>query len=596
MRTLTALAVLLSASALDAQTVMPLPPFQSTFTSAGLTRGYWFQSPANIIITGLQVPDESGHGLQNVEVFRLPGQPPAWPTLGSGTQVFYQTGVPSNQVIPCSILVNTGEYIGILGACGDSSTMRNSYSATGGPFPSTILGLPVTLDRFLTQTNIVASGGNQPYSWEPNFQIGRVEMTYTAQSGLFASFTATPSSGATPLNTTFTDTSFSSAPGGVQTWAWDLDGDGIVDSNAQNPSFTYATCGSYDVTLTVTDGVHPASTRTVPDFILADPQLLVQPSFTWAPGPLPNSIQFTDTSTGSPTLWSWDLDGDNVPDSAQQNPLWTYGTGGAYTVTLTASNACGGSTTSSGIFVISNDDCTGALPLPLGLSGPYTNQNATTSQGWPCAAGGTDIWFSYQSTCTGTLEVNTCTGSNYDTALEAFSGSCGALTSIICNDDNCGLQSRISFPVQPATTYYVRVGGYNNAQGNFQLNTTLTSTGNGSFTTPFAACGGANLATTGQPNLGATIGFDITPATGAPFFMIGSVPLGVPLCPQGCIIGHNMDVVLPAASFTSTIPCWAFLRGGQVYFQGLILGASGGCPNGNPVQLVTTQTILATIG
>ncbi|MBK9385645.1 MAG: PKD domain-containing protein [Planctomycetes bacterium] len=595
LRPLLALAVLLGASTLEAQTVMPLPPFASTFTGA-LTRGYWFQCPANIIITGLQVPDESGHGLQNVEVFRLPGQPPQWPALGSGVQVFYQTGVPSNQVIPCSILVNSGEYIGILGACGDSTTMRNSYSSGGGPFPSTILGLPVTLDRFLTQSNIVASGGNQQYSWEPNFAIGRVEMTYTAQSGLYASFSATPTTGPTPLNVNFTDTSFSSDPGGVTSWAWDLDGDGIVDSNSRTPSFTYNTCGGFDVTLTVTDAVHPASTRTVQDFILADPQLLVQPSFTWAPGPVPNSIQFTDTSTGSPSVWSWDFDGDNVPDSAQQNPLWVYATGGSYNVSFTASNACGGSSTSGTVFVLANDDCATAIPLQLGLSSTYTNQNATTSQAWPCAAGGSDIWFSYTSTCTGTLEVNTCTGTNYDSSLEAFSGTCGALTPIVCNDDNCGLQSRISFPVQPATTYYIRVGGYNSAQGNFQLNLILASTGTGSFATQFPACGGANLATTGAPNLGAAIGFNMTPATGLSFFMIGSVPLGVPLCPQGCIIGHNMDVVLPGPTFNATVPCWPFLRGGQVYFQGLELGVAGGCPNGNPAQLVTTQTIVATIG
>jgi PKD repeat protein len=256
-----------------------------------------------------------------------------------------------------------------------------------------------------------------------------VELVYQPASGLYANFSATPSSGPTPLTSTFRDTSFSSAPGGVLSWAWDLDGDGIVDSNSQSPSFTYTTCGRYDVTLTVTDGVHPTSTRTTQDFILADPQLLVQSSFSWAPGPLPNSIQFTDTTTGSPTVWSWDLDGDNVPDSAQQNPLWSYATGGAYTVTLTASNSCGGATTSSAVFVISNDDCTGALPLPLGLSGPYSNQNATTSQGWPCASGGRDIWFSYQSTCTGNLEINTCTGTNYDSSLRR----CERLSPRLCS-------------------------------------------------------------------------------------------------------------------------------------------------------------------
>ncbi|MBK9385643.1 MAG: PKD domain-containing protein [Planctomycetes bacterium] len=498
-----------------------------------------------------------------------------------------------------------------------------SISVTGAPFlydptsgndfivelrtPGTGPGTNPVLHATDGQTGAAnANGGNRygdtanasatNWTFSNNEFVPIVQIHYTPASGLYAGFSATPSSGPTPLNVTFTDTSFSSAPGGISSWAWDLDGDGIVDSNAASPSFSYATCGRYDVTLTVTDGVNPASTITRTDFITADPQLLVNASFSWVPGPLPNSIQFTDTSTGSPSVWSWDFDGDNVPDSAQQNPLWAYATGGSFNVSFTASNACGGGTASGTVFVIANDECTGAIPLQLGLSPVYSNTNATTSQAWPCAGGGSDLWYSYRSTCNGTLEVNTCTGTSYDSALEAFSGSCGSLTPILCNDDSCGLQSRISFAVLPATTYFIRVGGYSSAQGSFQLNLTLSSTGTGSFATQFPACGGANLATTGAPNLGAAIGFTMTPATGATFFMVGSVPLGVPLCPQGCIIGHNMDVVLPGPTFQATVPCWSFLRGGQVYFQGLELGTAGGCTSGNPLQLVTTQTIVATIG
>jgi PKD repeat protein len=165
---------------------------------------------------------------------------------------------------------------------------------------------------------------------------------YTPAQGLFSNFSASVTSGPTPLTVNFTDTTYTSDPGGVQTWAWDLDGDSIVDSNAQNPSFTYGICGPYDVTLTTTDGVHPPSTVTKSDFIFADPQLVVTANFNAAPrsGPTPLNVSFTDTSTGNPTTWSWDLDGDAIPDSALQNPSFTYSIPGAYTVTLTAGNAC----------------------------------------------------------------------------------------------------------------------------------------------------------------------------------------------------------------------------------------------------------------
>lgn len=58
-------------------------------------------------------------------------------------------------------------------------------------------------------------------------------------------------------------------------------------------------------------------------------------------GTAPLSVQFTDTSTGSPISWTWDFgDGDNT-NATIQNPLHTYTSAGSYTVELTASNAYG---------------------------------------------------------------------------------------------------------------------------------------------------------------------------------------------------------------------------------------------------------------
>jgi PKD repeat protein len=528
-----------------------------------------------------------------LQVYTIPGtwvnqtgNPAAWTQVGqdNGTGVAAGANLPSLIPLQNAIILTPGSY----GVALVAGAFNHSYTNGTG-----------ANQTYSNSCMTLTAGGatNAPFQAGPfTPRVWNGEIVASPAAGLFASFSASTTSGPTPLNVTFTDTSYSDQPGGVTGWAWDLNGDGIVDSNAQAPSFTYSTCGYYDITLTVNDGVNPASTVTRSDYIAADPQLLVVPSFTAAGGALPLSYVFTDTSTGSPSSWSWDLDGDNVPDSAQQNPTWTYAAPGTYTVTLTASNACGGGTVRQQVIVFVGDECGSAVALTVGTSPVYSNAQATTSSPWPCAAGGNDIWFYYDSVCNGTLEINTCGVSAFDTALEAFSGPCGSLTSLVCNDDNCGLQSRITFPVAPNQRYYIRAGGFNGARGTFQLNVVLTSSGNGSFTSLFAGCGGATLATTGQPNLGATVSFTITPVQGLPFMMIGSVPLGVPLCAQGCLIGHNMDVVLPAPSFTATIPCWSFLTGGSVYFQGLDLGANGGCTAGNPVQLVTTDTVRATIG
>lgn len=60
-------------------------------------------------------------------------------------------------------------------------------------------------------------------------------------------------------------------------------------------------------------------------------------------GVMPLVVQFTDTSTGNPTVWMWDF-GDGS-SSSEQNPQHTYTTAGTYLVKLTVTNQSG--TTSS---------------------------------------------------------------------------------------------------------------------------------------------------------------------------------------------------------------------------------------------------------
>ncbi|TAJ19024.1 MAG: PKD domain-containing protein [Planctomycetota bacterium] len=52
-------------------------------------------------------------------------------------------------------------------------------------------------------------------------------------------------------------------------------------------------------------------------------------------------VQFSDQSTGGPTTWAWDLDGNGSTDSTLKDPAFVYATPGTYTVSLTVSNALG---------------------------------------------------------------------------------------------------------------------------------------------------------------------------------------------------------------------------------------------------------------
>lgn len=163
-----------------------------------------------------------------------------------------------------------------------------------------------------------------------------IEVEYIPAAGLHAAFNADATGGPTPLTVNFTDQTFTSAPGGLTSWAWDFDGDSVVDSTAQNPSFTYTACGSYTVSLTVTDGVHPPSTLTRTNYINTD--RIIANFSTQVIGPY--TVQFTDTSTMPATSWAWDLDGDSIIDSTAQNPVFFYANANSTNVTLTTTRLC----------------------------------------------------------------------------------------------------------------------------------------------------------------------------------------------------------------------------------------------------------------
>ena len=152
-----------------------------------------------------------------------------------------------------------------------------------------------------------------------------------------ALFDANRKNGPAPLAVQFTDQSL----GNPTNWAWDFDGDLVVDSTLQNPTHTYTSAGSYTVTLTVGNAAG-TSTETKPAFIgVGAPTGDV--NFTASPvsGTSPLAVQFLDTSTATATAWEWDFDDDGTVDDTTQNPSHTYPVAGTYSVTLTITTDTG---------------------------------------------------------------------------------------------------------------------------------------------------------------------------------------------------------------------------------------------------------------
>ena len=145
-------------------------------------------------------------------------------------------------------------------------------------------------------------------------------------------FSAFPRYGNAPLEVVFNDQSI----GSINSWRWDFDDDGTMDSTEQNPSYSYNNPGTYTVSLSVSTDNMTWNRETKVDYIaiLAPPQADFYSSKTY--GYIPHEVQFTDNSTGDINYWNWDFDGDGTVDSWEQNPSYTYMESGKYTVSLTA--------------------------------------------------------------------------------------------------------------------------------------------------------------------------------------------------------------------------------------------------------------------
>ncbi|WP_415326430.1 T9SS type A sorting domain-containing protein [Chryseobacterium sp. MMS23-Vi53] len=202
----------------------------------------------------------------------------------------------------------------------------------------------------------------------------------------------------------------------------------------------------------------------------------LQPTITWAVSPGAAGYRLTvGTATGGTDVLN-NVDLGNVTSYTFSSAL-ALGTDYYYTV-----NAYGGGLTSSSCterkFTITattpvaNDECVGAITLTPGGTFDQnaitaTNVNSTSSSPGTCqTSSNNNVWYKVVVPASGniTLETKAVTGSTFtDTVMSAYSGTCGALTLLQCNDDNPagGLYSIISLTNQtPGATIYVSVWKY----------------------------------------------------------------------------------------------------------------------------------------
>jgi hypothetical protein len=305
----------------------------------------------------------------------------------------------------------------------------------------------------------------------------------------------------------------------VAGYDWDLDGDGVVDTEDNAfPSTVYPSNGVYPVTLVLTDSNGMTATDTIQVTAYGAQTIIssVAPANGLPGSTTPVTISGANfkgvTSAAQVTVSGG---GVTVFGTPTVNRLGTQITGLAFVVaagatptarnvTITNSDGLGTSGTGAGAFMVGapggpppNDECTGAISWGS-ATGPqaFSNTGATrsSSQSFPstgCPAAGpieNDVWFSWVAPASGTLTVSTDSASfGFQTRVALWRSSAGCPpTGNAARCDDFGASFNIA--ATAGQTYRFQVGSVTaGITGTAHVNLALAAS-QGSCCLPSGAC------------------------------------------------------------------------------------------------------------
>ncbi len=191
----------------------------------------------------------------------------------------------------------------------------------------------------------------------------------------------------------FTDNSMVGT-GNIVNWDWDF-ANGNTSTQA-SPLELYSNEGNYNVSLTVTSNNNCTNTisQIVPVWPNPEPMFLVSNvCFGESINPFDVSTVSNSNTPNTITDWSWNFGDNPAGTSTDQHPTYTYGTDGAYNITLD---------------VVTNNGCTNSVVLPVEVY-PLPDLNISTQMPDGCS-----VW------CVDFDNLSTMTSGNIDSYFWDF--------------------------------------------------------------------------------------------------------------------------------------------------------------------------------
>src|ERR1044072_2699679 len=250
---------------------------------------------------------------------------------GSGTEVVFVTRALTGSAIPACGGQTAPLTVTVTNIEGGASASGGGFVYTGPPNPAIFNINPTGAN---VGTNVTING--------QNFDTSALRVVFGGADGASAPIVSSSS-------TVIVATVPTPPPSFVfNTQACDANGDNLANGTRDVPTPISITVRNLvtgcESTLTNAFTLNPPSTACVND---VNPTPAPAANFSFAVSGL--TANFTDTSTGGPTSWSWSF-GDSGT-STVQNPSHVYAIAGTYTVTLVATNAGGSSSVSKSVTV-----------------------------------------------------------------------------------------------------------------------------------------------------------------------------------------------------------------------------------------------------
>jgi hypothetical protein len=118
-----------------------------------------------------------------------------------------------------------------------------------------------------------------------------------------------------------------------------------------------------------------------------------------------------------------------------------------------------------------SDTCATATGILGG--GPFLGDNLGATLDGPsnCGLLNNDVWYDWTAPSTGITTLSMCNpGTNYDTVVSVYDTSACTGALLTCNDDFCpGFISQTTFSATATNVYKIQIGGFNGAQGNYEM-------------------------------------------------------------------------------------------------------------------------------